>query len=101
MLVNYLVAAVSVAASAGSVEGPPLLRPDMDMRFSAFFTMVFIRVNILLPTLFSLGTDGPPCAGELMVLVLAWSVVLRLGQALSPAASTVRYAVDGKWHYVG
>jgi len=40
----------------------------MDMRFSAFLTMVFIRVNILLPTLFSLslGTDGPPWAGELI-----------------------------------
>ena len=54
---------------AASVDGPALLRPDIDMRFSALLTMVFILVNILLPTLFSLslGTDGPPWAGELIV----------------------------------
>ncbi len=42
-----------------AVDGPALLN---DMRFSAFFIIVFIRVSILLPILgfLSLGTDGPP-----------------------------------------
>ena len=55
------------------VEGPALLVPEIDMRFSAFFMIVFILVNTLLPILFlfsSFGTDGPPCAGELMFAVL-------------------------------
>jgi hypothetical protein len=59
-----------------------LLGPDIDMRFSAFRIIVFILVNIWRPTLFfsfswsstfsgslplSLGTEGPPWAGELIL----------------------------------
>jgi len=53
-----------------AVDGPALLLPEMDMRLPAFFTIVFMRFSILLPTLFffsSVGTEGPPCAGELIV----------------------------------
>jgi len=56
-----------LVTTADAVEGPPVERPDIDIRFSAFFIIVFILVSILVPLLSFLGTVGSPCAGELIL----------------------------------
>jgi hypothetical protein len=63
---------VDASAAAGVAVDGPALADMVDSRFfgSALFNTVFTLVNILL-NLFSFsfgGTDGPPCAGELMMI---------------------------------
>lgn len=55
----------SSVPTGAALDCPALL----DSRFgSALFNTVFTLVNILLSLFsFSFGTEGPPCAGELML----------------------------------
>lgn len=65
-----------------------MLGPEMDMRFSALFMIVFIRVNTrLLTPFFSLGAEGPPCAGELIVGNLEVVVIRKSFLGVLPADS--------------
>jgi hypothetical protein len=69
--INYLVS---------PADGPPLVE-SVDSRRSALLRTVLALEISLLPNPFfslSLGTGGPSCAGELMLMVLVVAVLLTI-----------------------